>query len=358
MRITISADVGACILAGIEPASQVEVDLAALSVGDRQAIAAALAAGHELCGVPTPEGIVAAAKAAIAGAADAEQQAKLAKAVERAECEAALAAYETLDPAFADEKWGGEYGASRRVVKYVQPPRAMDCGYSRHLDLTVRWEAVTKARKAEAEAVNVDRYAASKAAHDAAAAAAENERQMGIAARAAMTMDELGVILGRNKQPLALISDDGETVVIQTGDHLAAAVPLAKPEDSKLRVLVGGAVYDARKYAVSDGVLKIDSRRLDRPWAAKVIDPAAVKPDYEFLDRVPGGYADPGFVPGDVLVWGGVGGSRRRPTKERYDRLVVEVTDRYVYTAVVDYASARRLRKSVVPSPAAAHSVR
>ena len=91
-------------------------------------------------------------------------------------------------------------------------------------------------------------------------------------------------------------------------------------------------------FIIEDGVLFAP----DATWMARIADPTAPKPQYEFMERCPGGYIPPKLKAGDVIVWG-VRSNRFKLGP--YDRLVYHVTKTAVRTLATNYIGAKRGRK-------------
>ena len=204
--------------------------------------------------------------------------------------------------------------------------------------------------------------------HDAAIAAARQARDKRIARRAKLTMaalaQDLAIELPADAK--AILADDDQQITLSTRRkfgpvtetiHLRKTVlrpdidRVTSPwrlgrvswwpdKDGEVRMAeLGGEVYEVEVFTIEDGVLFAP----DAAWMARIADPTAPKPQYEFLERCPGGYIPPPKLKAcDVLVWG----ARTSRGKEGpYDRLVYHVTKTAVRTLATNYIGAKRGRK-------------
>lgn len=352
MRIPITSDIPACVAAGVEPADSVEVDLAALPPEDRAALAAALAPGqYPLTAVPTVAGVVAAAHA---------------RAQQRAADEAAAAEVRRR-AATRDAEHAAQVAAlvARVRARVPETVRCEERFRGRHVEWTMARSGVPPyAAPAEVHdelaAWDRDLTEESRRNRDAAIAPVLAEIEAARAVRAVQPIADLVAALpggaAAKLAPLALDTledDDGEAVTL-SGPSRHPRVRLVRRvrlHDGDVTALarVEGDDEDTRptaRFALADSVLDMPHDRDASQWAARVADPAAPKPVYEFLRRCPGGYQAPALAPGDVLVWGGK--DRRGRKDGPHDRLVYAVADDAVLCLRVDYVTARRLRKILV----------
>jgi hypothetical protein len=319
MKLRINVDPAACFQAGIEPAATLDVDLAQMSPEDRALVANVLQGDFVLVTLATPtiESLVAAARNNAAREAKLREQ---------------LAARRTLTR-----------DASFLGVAYEEVLPDIDEGW--------RWIIPRNDLRREIEAWNEECQEQTKRNRLAAAAVKKAETDAGIAARAAMTHEQLLAALpteaaaARYMGPI--ISDDGREIVL-------AGAPIAEGIETRLaisfstgkavrRVVAGGEEFECSTYKVEDGVMNI----ANASWIAKVEDPSAVKPRYEFLSRCPGGWEAPNdLVPGNIIVWGGRDKKARKTGP--FDRLVYEVNDTVIKAIRCDYVTARKLRKALV----------
>lgn len=259
-----------------------------------------------------------------------------------AEWDAWLAKYETWPSEVSPPHSGYRDGISYSF-EYLEQPIAYSAYPYPPDDIQQRLRAAT----ARITAGNNERNeAASEAAFQRAAA----ERAARIAARGAMTMDQLAVALRMSKFPADathILSDDDKEIWLATNTshgraHQQVRITLAPWGVARYVVINEGGEKPLRhaKITVEDGVIRFP----DSSWAAIVQDPSAPKPAYYFLERCPGGYIVPvGLAVGDILVWGSKDKKGRKFGP--YDRLVYDVSDTAVRAIRCDYVTARRVRK-------------
>lgn len=346
MLLQIKVDPAKSLIAGYEPTDRIDLDLAPLSADDRAAIAAIMSGTRvdRVLDAPTVDALLAAArearqqreaeKALIAeqvrqrDARDAEQVAAL---------RACVSARQTVSrPVLI-------YGLGRKIeVTRIEPDLGgISLWAVVHVPLDLKAEI--EAWRAECRTLNEAREAEAKAASKAAMDAE-------IACRANMPLEELLVALGGD-QPISgvnyIVADTGNTITLEGPgpcNGLMRRVTVDLMDKTRKACLVDdkNSEFETVAYPVDDGVLKVEGAG----WVATVKDPSAVKPDYDFLGRVPGGFGAPDVEPGDVLVWGGK--DRKGRKTGPYDRLIYQVSDTELKALKLDYATARRLRKLLV----------
>lgn len=339
MRIDVIPDIPACVATGIEPVNSVEIDLSALDAPVRTMLASMLdGAKLKTPIVTSPEGLLAAVQRRIAEreAYDADRE----KWRLRNEAEA-VEARARIDEALA-----------KRAEKSEEHPVYIS-GHQikvqhRHAVLPETYHATAEQRTAitawQAEC---------KAANDAADQRAIAEFEAKLEADKGRRAEQLPALIEEYKiaerwLPLAIVSDDGKTLVLGTeakndiGKVKTQFVLDLVAKEIARRYVSDGLSLTHAIYTITEGATKIPNAE----WAALVADPTAVKPVYNFLNRVPGGFDASGAGVGDILVFGN---KDRKGRKQHFDRVVVSVSESSISVARAnDYVEARKFRKSLL----------
>ena len=359
MKIHITCDQRTCLLAGVEPADHLDIDMDSVAPEDRALLASALDRDMRLqlvLPVPTVASALEAIRAAQAEAQAAQAAAMAAQAAAQAAQAAAMA-------------WVQERHEYTSTVRLGAGPLSVEYT-ERGMTSAPYCYPAPEGFRALRDAWLDDVQAANAAAR--ACAEAEHDRliTIGIAARAAMPAGEIisedgAAIFGlaasgilpldlRTWHPVRIISDDGGRVVLATTSRrgpIYRGLTVRLGSDSA-RVAAVEAWDEAQtesvettQYPVRDGVITIDGST----WAAT--SPLTdAKPSYSFLDRAPGGYVAGGLSQGSLLIWG----SKDRQGRKQgpWDRLVYHVDATHVYVVKTNYHEARGLVQRVMAAQA------
>ncbi len=354
MRLTIQCDPTQCLAAGYEPADSLEIDLSTLSTDDRLAIASIMDGFRitRTLPMPTVEGLLLVARQAKAAADAAAEKETQKEAARKQKLEADRVELERIlrdRPQRERQCHETHLAADGSRVKYEYTMIAPDIPAT--LDIWYQPEDLKQQYYAWRDQCQAETERRAKEARDVAIAAAVAARREAAAARATMTVPEIVASL-----PEKVREDIGERwdrVVVDTEDQLVLARTTKHPKLTRyakidLHTMTAaqgvaftdsGTLMETTSYPVNDGVLRIDGST----WAAVVADPAAVRPQYEFLRRAPGGYEAPALNIGDIIVWGAKDKKGRK--QGPYDRLVYSIADDKVYVIKTDYATARKIRR-------------
>ena len=344
MRLTVTVNPATSLAAGYEPVDYLEVDVAQLTPEQRRVIAAIMVDGARIrptLDTPTVEALLAAAHAwqeAVAAGVAAQAAARAADDTTVAALRRILETRSTVEQVVTVAPWHGKLAYTYLTIYPKESPLPYDLPDDMRTEL-VAW-------RAECAAENTRRG-------EAAAAEFWAGLQAGIDARAAMSIDALIASLPeklREQVPngvTAIRSDDGREIVL--AGPSAAGFSFEVDINLDWQRVESGLSQDGSRpllqtvtHTIDDGVLKIENST----WVARVADPLATKPAYEFMRRCPGGYDVPELAVGDIIVWGAT--DRRGRKIGPYDRLVYSVTEIGVSVIKCDYATARRIRKALV----------
>jgi hypothetical protein len=347
MKLTITVDPAVSLAAGYEPTDTLDLDLAPLTPEQRADIAAIMDGSRVRAKLTSPT-IEALLSAATASRIERETQAAQAAARKREKDEArernTAALRERLQTKPTVERAGVTH------VGYVSVPyRTVEPDISG----IETWDIEDAELKAALRAWQDECGAETGRRQEAAQAEMRAQRDAEIAARAQMTPAEIIASLPeavRSKVTRTydrLVSDNGQTIVLSADGPVPSLMRYVKVDLPAGNPIFGlmtgdGEEYDTARYDVSDGVIAISGSH----WAAVVADPAATKPKYDFLSRCPGGYTAPNVSVGDVIVWGSKDKKGRK--QGPYDRLIYAIEDGKIRVIKTDYATARKLRKTLV----------
>lgn len=353
MRLTIRVDPATSLAAGYEPTTSLDLDLAPLSPSDRAAIAAIMEGTvvRPKLGAPTTEALLETARSAqqereAAAAIEASRQAErdARRMANSAELRDLLARKPTVTKLHTrvsridgDCSWDEIVPDVGMTETYDVDPELRDAYYAWRDELAAANRARADAAQATVRMVR------------------EAELAAGRLARCTMTVEQIIASLPeaiRSKFPAGKatydrLESDAEGIVVlsgPTGHPAVSRVARAnlRMMDVDFRRRIGGEEYEGVSYDVADGVFAVPGSN----WVARVTDPSAAKPVYQFLDRCPGGYEVPALAAGDVLVWGSKDKKGRKVGP--YDRLVYVATGSAVASIKCDYATARRVRKLLI----------